>query len=119
MSQSNLENQFITLWESLFPEIKLDTEVKLIPQRRFRFDFVHRLSKVAIEINGGNWSRGRHTRASALLSEYEKINLAQMEGYQIFILNNEMITEEWLRKIYEQIYFLTIKQALTRKKQND
>jgi hypothetical protein len=112
MPQSNLEHQFITLWQSLFPNVQLESEVQLIPKRRFRFDFVHRLSKVAIEINGGNWANGRHTRASALLSEYEKINLAQLEDYQVFLLNNEMITEEWITFIAKQIKIRVIQNEL-------
>lgn len=103
MAKSHLEEKFIFLWEQKYPHIILDREVKLIPNRRFRFDFVHSDSKVAIEINGGNWGRGRHTRASALDSEYAKINLAQLEGWEVYLLSGDMLTDEWLGRVGERI----------------
>lgn len=113
---SQLETEFYHLWCLLYPDTPLQKEVPLIPKRKFRFDFVHQFSKTAIEINGGNWVNGRHTRASALGKEYEKINLAQMEGYRLFLLNNEMITPEWLHKIYESIKFYSVKECLVHPK---
>jgi len=103
MSSSHLEQQFLDLWRYYCPHLFLDREVKLIPKRRFRFDFVHQPSQVAIEINGGNWVRGRHTRPAGLLKEYEKHNLAQLLGYQVFILSKEMINEDWIKKIEDYI----------------
>lgn len=96
---SKLEEQFESLWVNLFPDIDLEAEVKLIPNRRFRFDYVHYESQTAIEINGGNWNYGRHCRPKSLMSEYEKINLAQLLGFKVFILSGEMINDTWLQKI--------------------
>ena len=100
---SKLELQFEQLWEAYFSHIDLEAEVKLIPNRRFRFDFVHHPSKTIIEINGGNWKYGRHCRPQSLLSEYEKLNLAQLSGYKVFILTAEMLTNEWLQLIADFI----------------
>ena len=100
---SNFELQFEQLWTNYFPEIDLTAEVKLIPNRRFRFDYVHEQSKTAIELNGGNWIRGRHSRPASLIKEYEKINLAQLLGYTIFILTHEMLDFNWLEKIKNHI----------------
>lgn len=110
---SPLETKFINLWNNLYPDTLLSKEVKLIPKRQYRFDFAHPFSKVAIEINGGNWVRGRHTRAGALNKEYEKLNLVQIEGYQVFILDGNMITSKWLAKIYEAIKFNSAKRYLS------
>jgi very-short-patch-repair endonuclease len=100
---SKLELKFINLWRSLHPSIELISEVKLIPKRRFRFDFVHMDSKTAIELNGGNFINGRHTRPVALNNEYEKMNLALLNGYQVFTLSNQMINEKWVNEIYSYI----------------
>ena len=51
--------------------------------RRWRFDFAWPDQKVALEVQGGNWKRGRHTRAAALLKEYEKLNAAACLGWRI------------------------------------
>ncbi len=96
---SHLEYKFDNLWDELYPEIELEAEVKLIPKRKFRYDYVHHDSKVIIEVNGGNWMGGRHTRPVNLVSEYEKLNLAQNLGFNVFILTGEMINERWLNLI--------------------
>lgn len=100
---SKLELQFEQLWVELYPDIDLEAEVRLIPNRKFRFDYVHFPTKTAIEINGGNWNYGRHCRPQSLLSEYEKINLAQLLGFTVFILSGEMINDIWLQKISDFI----------------
>lgn len=103
MKSSKPEQKFETLWAKKYPEIELTKEVRVIPKRRFRFDFVHLPTKTAIEINGGNWIYGRHCRPSSLMSEYTKLNLAQSLNYHIFILTPEMITYQWLDVIYNHI----------------
>jgi very-short-patch-repair endonuclease len=100
---SKLEREFEHLWTALYPEIDLTAEVKLIPKRRFRFDYVHEPSKVAIEINGGNWVKGRHTRPQALSDEYEKVLLANLEGYTVLFVSEKQINQDYLEKIKQVI----------------
>mgnify|MGYP006445078117 FL=1 len=99
--RSHLEQLFELHWERLYPEVDLWAEQKLIPHRRFRFDFVHYPSKTAIEVNGGNWGGGRHTRAGALNQEYEKILLAALEGYTVIFLSQDQIDEEYLEMVHQ------------------
>ena len=99
--RSHLEELFELHWEQLYPDVDLWAEQRLIPNRRFRFDFVHYPSRTAIEVNGGNWSNGRHTRAGALNQEYEKILLATLEGYVVVFLSQDQINEEYLQMVYQ------------------
>lgn len=103
--RSELELQFDSLWSLLYPNVDLWIEEKIIPGRKFRFDYVHLESKVAIEINGGIWARGDsgHSSGTGLLRDYEKNNLAIQEGYVVFWLAGEMITEECLKRIHQTI----------------
>jgi len=96
---SKLEEQFVALWEYHFPDIDLHSEVCLIPGRKFRFDFVHHPTKVAIEINGQIWRKGGHSSGSGLIRDYTKLNLAAFEGWQVLQLSSEHLTEEWIKKI--------------------
>lgn len=100
---SSAELKFISEWEK-FTQLPLQSELKIIPKRRFRFDFGYLPSKVLIEINGGNWIRGRHVRPASINNEYEKYNLAVAHGYVVFTLSPEMITEQWLQIIVDTIY---------------
>jgi hypothetical protein len=103
MTISTLEREFDYLWEHLYPEIDLECEVKIIPKRLFRFDYVHLESKVVIELNGQIWRKGGHNSGDGLLRDYEKLNLAQSLGYVTFQLSGEMITEYWLEIIANTI----------------
>lgn len=101
--RSPAEEKFATYWDALYPDIDLHEEHKFLEDRKFRFDFANLESKIAIEINGGNWVGGRHTNALALEKEYEKFSLAAREGWRIFVLSPKMITAKWLRAIAEAI----------------
>lgn len=52
-----------------------------IPGRRFRFDLAWPEQLVAVEIHGGHWTGGRHTRGKGFESDLEKSNLAQLNGW--------------------------------------
>lgn len=59
-------------------------EHKFDPKRRWRFDYAQIDLKIAIEIEGGVWINGRHTRGSGYLSDMEKYNAAQILGWRVF-----------------------------------
>ena len=44
------------------------------PDRLWRSDVAWPRVRVALEIQGGNWTHGRHCRPSAMQSEYDKQN---------------------------------------------
>ncbi len=58
-------------------------EYVFAPPRRWRFDYCWTKYKVALEIQGGLFSHGRHTRGAALLKEHEKLNAAACKGWRI------------------------------------
>jgi len=103
MPVSELELQFENLWLDLHPTIDLETEYRIISNRRFRFDYVHVKSKIAIEINGGTWKKMGHSSASGIHRDYEKLNLAQAIGWRVFQLSGDMITDYWLNLIADAI----------------
>jgi hypothetical protein len=57
-------------------------EYKFHPVRRWRFDFCWLEQKVYLEINGGIFILGRHSRGPALLKEWEKIAAATAMGFR-------------------------------------
>ena len=72
---------FIPIMESL--GFVAEAEYKFHDTRKFRFDFAFPLYKVAVEIEGGVWSKGRHTRGSGFIKDMEKYNLATSMGWSI------------------------------------
>jgi hypothetical protein len=68
------------------------------PDRKWRFDFAWSNEKVALEVQGGIFEQGRHTRGAALLKEWQKLNAAAILGWRILycqpkdILKHEIAT---------------------------
>jgi len=62
--------------------------LKLIPEyrfceRRWKFDFANIEHKIAIEIEGGAYSGGRHTRGTGFIKDMEKYNRATVLGWRL------------------------------------
>ncbi len=101
---SELEAKFIHLWVELYPDITLQPEYSIVPKRRFRWDFVHLQSQVAVELQGAIWiNNSGHSSGKGLLRDYEKLNLATSLGWRVYMLSESMITAEWLKVIVASI----------------
>jgi len=61
------------------------------PGRKWRFDFAFIDQKVAIEVEGGTWSGGRHTRGSGFEKDCEKYNQAAIDGWLVLRYTSTMI----------------------------
>jgi hypothetical protein len=98
---SELEVLFSMAWTTYYPEIDLHSEYRFALPRRFRFDFAHLPSKIAIELQGGIFNPNtRHINGAALLKEHEKLNLAASLGWRIFYVSTKSVNDI---AIYEQI----------------
>jgi len=55
-ARSQLEIKFLLIWKKIDGQ-KLEEEFRFHHVRKWRFDFAHTDSKVAIEIEGGIWGK--------------------------------------------------------------
>ena len=51
--------------------------------RKFRFDFCWPDKMVALECEGGVWTRGAHGRGSGIVRDIQKYNLAARQGWRL------------------------------------
>jgi len=72
-------------------KIEFEQEFKLHPSRKWRADFHLKGKKILVEVEGGIWSNGRHTRSKGYLGDLEKYNAATMMGYQVIRFSTEQV----------------------------
>ena len=102
MSSSALENLFAMQLDSagLTGYIR---EYKAIPGRRFRFDFAWRKERLLVEINGGTYSKGAHSTGTGINRDYEKGNLAVLNGWRVLSFDTKMVKSGAALEVVEQI----------------
>ena len=69
-------------------------EYRFHEKRMWRFDYAIPALRIAIEIDGGVWTNGRHNRASGYLGDLDKFNEAAAHGWLVlkFTPQNQMRT---------------------------
>jgi very-short-patch-repair endonuclease len=68
-------------------------EFRFHPTRRWRFDLAWPGHMLAIEIDGGIWSRGRHTRGAGYRRDCIKLNEALILGWRVLRVTPDMVMD--------------------------
>lgn len=66
-------------------------EHKFHPDRRWRIDYAWPEQKLAVEREGGVWTRGRHTRPMGFIKDLEKYNNLTMLGWRLLRFTPQQI----------------------------
>lgn len=78
-------------------------EYRFHPRRRWRADVYLPDFGVIIEIDGGVWANGRHTRGQGYINDCEKLNEAALMGLHVLRFTTDMVTDgtmaEMLRRL--------------------
>jgi len=61
------------------------------PSRKWRFDFAWPALMIAVEVEGGVWSGGRHTRGKGFVEDCIKYNEAALLGWTVFRCTTDMV----------------------------
>jgi hypothetical protein len=70
-----------------------EAELRFAPPRRWRFDYAWPDCKLALEVQGGIWTGGRHSRGAAMVKEWEKLNTAAIQGWRIIYCQPSDLTK--------------------------
>ncbi len=85
IGESILANQLRDL------KISFEQEYKFHPKRKWRADFLIVGKKILVEVEGGVWSGGRHTRGKGYIGDMEKYNAAVVMGFQVLRFSTEQV----------------------------
>ncbi|PRY10305.1 hypothetical protein CLV24_11433 [Pontibacter ummariensis] len=77
-------------------------EHRFHPEREWRFDFYLPQSRVAIEVEGGVWTQGRHTRGKGYIGDMEKYNSAQTMGIKVLRFTPDQLLKPKALKVIRQ-----------------
>lgn len=72
-------------------KIGFEQEYKFHPKRKWRADFLITGTKILIEVEGGIWSGGRHTRGKGYIGDMEKYNSAAMMGFTVLRFDTQQV----------------------------
>ncbi|MEO9279281.1 DUF559 domain-containing protein [Acinetobacter sp. WA-87] len=84
-------------------KISFEQEYKFHPTRKWRADFLITGTKILVEVEGGIWSGGRHTRGKGYLGDMEKYNEASAMGYTVLRFSTEQVKSGLALKKIEQL----------------
>ena len=78
-----------------------EREYRFCPPRRWRFDFAWPARILAVEIEGGVWVRGRHSRGQGVQGDAEKYNAAAVGHWRVlrFTSNDLKERSEYVRDV--------------------
>ena len=89
----------------IFTGCQVVAEHKFHDTRKWRIDFAIIDLKIGIEIEGGVWSGGAHTRGKGFIEDMEKYNAAVTFGWVILRFTpqdlNKITTFETIKKVVE------------------
>lgn len=72
-------------------KIEFTQEYQFHSERKWKADFHITGTKLLIEVEGGIWSGGRHTRGKGYLGDMEKYNTAAKLGFTVLRYSTEQV----------------------------
>lgn len=72
-------------------KIGFEQEYKFHPERNWRADFLITGTKILVEVEGGIWSGGRHTRGKGFIADMEKYNAAAVMGFKVLRFDTQQV----------------------------
>lgn len=81
------------------PEHRFDSS------RRWRFDRAWLNCKLAVEIEGGTWVKGRHSRGAGMRKDAEKYNAAILQGWRVLRFTGDMVKDGSAIQVVERALY--------------
>lgn len=80
-----------------------EREYEFHPTRKWRFDIAFPLYWLAVEVDGGTWSAGRHVQSDGYENDCEKIAEAMVLGWSVLRVTSKQVRNwkalGWIEKL--------------------
>jgi hypothetical protein len=80
------------------------SEYRFHPERRWRFDYAWPDLRIALEVEGGTWTKGRHVRGKGYEMDCEKYNTATLAGWRVLRVTTDMLNDGRALTLLEQAF---------------
>jgi very-short-patch-repair endonuclease len=80
-----------------------ESEYAFHPTRKWRFDYAWVDEKVAMEVEGGAWIKGRHNRGRGFINDMEKYNSATILGWRVLRVTPEQVANGYAAKLVKPL----------------
>ncbi len=113
MKRESLEDRFYNAWLDHAPKEfpAPERQFKFHPERRFRYDFAWPQIKLCVDIQGGGFSGGRHSRGIGQEGDHDKANEAQRLGYDVLQFGTKAMDDP--AKVIEYVVDFILYRELT------
>lgn len=68
-------------------------ELQPVPERGWRVDFAWPTEQLAVEVEGGTWTAGRHSRGKGFEADCRKYNELAIRGWLVIRVTTDMVTD--------------------------
>ena len=93
-SQSALECTFAYYMRILGGEEPPASQHRFYDSRKWQFDFAWPALRVAVEVEGGVWTKGRHIRPEGFMDDCEKYNAAAADGWLVLRIPGPWLSDD-------------------------
>lgn len=93
---STLEATFVHYLSFMAPDLKagMVEQYRIAPGRRFKWDFAWPEKKTAIELHGGLWTYGAHSRPAGVQRDMTKANVATLAGWRVLYFSTDDLEDD-------------------------
>ena len=91
---------FLKMLQTKFKGIEIVKEYKFHPTRKWRFDYAFPCLMIAVEVDGGIWTGGRHINPAGYINDMEKLNTAASMGWLVLRITTD---DRFASKTYDLI----------------
>ena len=96
-------NLFIALVQKEL-DVMVTPEYRFDDTRKWRIDYAIIDHKIAIEVEGGVFTQGRHTRGAGFVNDMEKYNALTVQGWRLIrVQPKDLVTVKTLNLIKDTI----------------
>lgn len=91
-SRGTSDLEYLLIWQITAGKLPHPwREYRFHPTRRWRFDLAWPDQRLAVEVEGGIWTNGRHTRGAGMEEDMRKYNAAALLGWRVLRVSGRMI----------------------------